>query len=472
MTEEAIQYAWRELTRRAGVAGNANGGSDGGWSALGVTFHYGQPSEIRGDTPAVVVVPSDPADWKRLLELPEGSLETVALRDALPAGADELPIGPLPVLFRGRGTGVGGGFARGMGRAVVFDCDLVASTLFLLSRWEETVVPARDIHDRMPFPESVAFRQGFLERPLVDEYALVLREWLKVLLPGWTPARRRFSVELTHDIDVVRPFSSLRTVPKALVGDLMRRRDPALAAETARHALLQAVAPTRTSSYEGIFRIADLSRRHGMQSAFFFMAAEQSRYDSGYDPASRTVREAIRRLQDLGFEIGFHPGYMTMGDPARLAEEKSRLDAVLGRTSYGGRQHYLRFRVPDTWRHWEQLGLTYDSSLTFAGHEGFRCGTCHPYRPFDIEANRTIGVEERPLIVMDGTLRQYRGLSPAEGERRVLELARRCLAVEGNFTLLWHNSSLTGEWADWGSPYEKMVEKLSALESGSARITD
>lgn len=252
----------------------------------------------------------------------------------------------------------------------------------------------------------------------------------------------------------------------------MRRRDPAQAAERARHALVQAVAPTRTSSYEGIFRIADLSRRLGMQSAFFFMAADQSRYDSGYDPASRTVREAIRRLQDLGFEIGFHPGYMTMGDPARLAQEKSRLDAVLGRTSYGGRQHYLRFRVPDTWRHWEQLGLTYDSSLTFAGHEGFRCGTCHPYRPFDIEANRTIGVEERPLIVMDGTIRQYRGLSPAEGERSVLELARRCLAVEGTFTLLWHNSSLDGEWADWGSPYATMVEKLSALESGSGRVTD
>jgi hypothetical protein len=328
----------------------------------------------------------------------------------------------------------------------------------------------------MPFTESVAFRQGFLDRPLVDEYALVLREWLKVLLPEWTPVRRRFSVKLSHDIDVVRPFSKLRTVPKALVGDLVRRRDPARAATTARLALVQAVAPSRVPSYEGIFRLAEVSRRHGTTSAFYFMAADRSPHDSGYDPASRTVREVIRRLQDLGFEIGFHPGYETMGNPARLAEEKSRLDAVLGRLSYGGRQHYLRFLIPDTWRQWEQLGLTYDSSLTFAGHEGFRCGTCHSYRPFDIQANRTLDVQELPLIVMDGTLRQYRGLTPAQAESRVLELARRCLVAEGTFTLLWHNSSFAGEWTGWGLYYERMVMGLSALESGSAtsgqRLTD
>jgi hypothetical protein len=112
---------------------------------------------------------------------------------------------------------------------------------------------------------------------------------------------------------------------------------------------MQGIAPRRTADYEGIFRLAEISRRHDMASAFFFMAAEPGPYDSAYDVASRPVREAIRKLEDLGFEIGFHAGYSTFGNPQRLAEEKSRLDAVLGRSVYGGRQHYLRFLVPDTW---------------------------------------------------------------------------------------------------------------------------
>jgi hypothetical protein len=466
LTAGAVEYAWRELTRRAGVVGD--GEYDSGLERLGVSFHYGQPSEIRGDGPAVVVVPTDPADWKRLLELPDGSLETIAPEDALPAGANALPIEPLPVLFRGRGPRAERGFARRMGRAVVFDCDLVASTLFLLSRWEETMLTARDEHGRMPFTVSVAYRQGFLERPLVDEYALVLRAWLQVLLPEWAPLRGRFSVKLSHDIDAVGPFSSMGSAARFLAGDLLRRKDPARATETVRLALLQSLAPRRTAFYKGIFRLAEISRRYGMASAFYFMTADAGPYDSGYDPACRPVREAIRELQNLGFEIGFHAGYRTFRDFARLAAEKARLDRILGDTRYGGRQHYLRFEVPGTWRQWERLGLSYDSTMTFAGHEGFRCGTCHSYRPFDIEADRVLDVEELPLIVMDGTLRQYRGLGPAEAEHRVLELARRCRCVEGTFTLLWHNSSLEGDGTSWGLSYEAMITGLSGLERGPA----
>jgi len=468
LTQRAVEYAWRELARRAGLVGDGGGGS--GPQPLGLSFHYGQPEELRADGPAVVVVPCDPADWRRLLELPDGRLEIIPVEDALPPGAAALPIDPLPVLFRGRGPSVGQVFARRIGRTVVFECDLVASALFLLCRWEETVLSARDEHGRMPFTESVSYRQGFLERPLIDEYALVLREWLKGLLPGWVPAAGRFSVKLSHDIDVVFPFSSMRGAARLIAGDLVRRRDPVRAWSTARLAALQCVAPRRTTYYEGIFRLAAISRRHEMASAFYFMAAKPGPYDSAYDPSSRLVRDAIRKLEDLGFEIGFHPGYETFANPERLAEEKSRLDAVLGRSRYGGRQHYLRFRVPDTWRHWEQLGLAYDSTMTFAGHEGFRCGTCHAYYPFDIEADRVLGVRELPLVVMDGTLRQYRALHPVEAQARVLELARRCHEVEGTFSLLWHNSSLSGEWSSWGLDYEAMVTSLSELQRGSHSV--
>jgi len=465
LTQRAIEYGWRELTRRAGFAEDDGKGPER--RAPGLSFHYGQPEDLRGERPAVVVVPCEPADWRRLLELPDGRLETMPVEGALPPGAAALPIDPLPILFRGRGSNAGGVFATRIGRTVVFECDLIASALFLLCRWEETVVSVRDEHGRMPFTESVSYRQGFLERPLIDEYGLLLREWLKQLLPGWVPAAGRFAVKLSHDVDVVRPFSTMRSAAKLIAGDLVRRRNPARALSTARLAALQRVAPRRMTYYEDIFRLAEISRRHGMASAFYFMAARAGPYDSGYDPGSRPIREAIRKLEDLGFEIGFHPGYDTFANPARLAEEKSRLDAVLGRSRYGGRQHYLRFRVPETWRDWERMGLAYDSTMTYAGHEGFRCGTCHSYYPFDIEADRVLDIQELPLVVMDGTLRQYRGLAPLEGEGRILELARRCRDVEGTFTLLWHNSSLSGEWASWGSNYETLVRKLSELEGRS-----
>jgi hypothetical protein len=201
-----------------------------------------------------------------------------------------------------------------------------------------------------------------------------------------------------------------------------------------------------------------------MRSAFYFMTADRSALDNGYNVARGNASDILRFLQDEGFEIGLHPGYRTFRDPARLAVEKDRLDRILGETRYGGRQHFLRFEVPDTWRDWERVGLTYDSTMTFAEQEGFRCGTCHSYRPFDIEMDRALDIWEVPLIVMDGTLRRYRRLAPEQARARVLELARRCRDTEGIFTLLWHNSSLEGDWAAWSPIYEQLVNSLADLE--------
>jgi hypothetical protein len=324
----------------------------------------------------------------------------------------------------------------------------------------------------MPHTASVAYRQGVLDRPIVDEYALILRAWLRVLRPDWLPQRGTFRVRLSHDVDVVRPLGSFRGGLREAVGDLVRRRSPARAKKTARDLFVQTFTPRRTWTYRNLFRLAEISRRHGMESAFYFMAAEPSAQDSGYDPGWRFVRKAIERLRTDGFEIGFHPGYRTVDDPARFGQEKARLDRVLGVGRYGGRHHFLRFRIPDSWRQWERAGLIYDSTLTFAGHEGFRCGTCHPYRPFDLEEDRELGVEEVPLIVMDGTLRQYRHLSPGEAVDRVLALADSCRHVEGVFTLLWHNSSLRGEWEGWEPAYERMVAGLARLRDEGSKVPD
>jgi len=335
----------------------------------------------------------------------------------------------------------------------------------MLTRWEETVTPDRDEYGRFPAMASVAYKQGFLDHPIVDEYALILRAWLKVIYPNWQPRSRQFEVKLSHDVDHVQHFPNWRRGARVVMGDVLKRHDLELAKENAINTLARMANPRWDYYYRGIYKLAELSKAYGFSNdAFHFMAAEPGPFDQGYDIQAPFVRECIETLLQEGFEIGLHPSYNTYGKPAQLLEEKARLDAVLGYSEYGGRQHYLRFKVPDTWRHWEQVGLTYDSTMTYAEYEGFRCGTCHPFRPFDIEQNRELDLWELPLIVMEGTLRHYRNLTPEQGERRVMELARRCRQVEGTFTLLWHNVSLNQNWTLWRTIYERILGKLAVLQ--------
>ncbi len=464
LTPNALSYTWRQLARLAGVMGNSPQDNNG-FDKLDVPICYANPDQIQLDQPGIIVVPCHNNAWQVLLERKPHSLNWLPVDEVVPEDA-QLPFADsIPVLFWGAGHEDGHKpfVEQRADGTVIFHADIIATIFFMLSRWEETVVAVQDEHGRFPATASVAYKQGFLDRPIVDEYALILQKWLTLLLPRWTPTSPRFSVKLSHDIDVIKRFPNLRRAAQALGRDLLKYRSLKQGGQTLTDAVIQTVFPRQAIGFQGIHFLAGLSRTHNLDSAFYFMAAEPAPFDNGYDPASSFVKQCIEDLRQQGFEIGFHPGYHTLNDPERLALEKTRMDTVLGEESYGGRQHYLRFQVPNTWRHWAQVGLIYDSTMGYADHEGFRCGTCHPFHPFDIEQDCELNLLELPLIVMDATLQEYHNLSPEQGERRILDLAQRCRQVEGTFTLLWHNSVLQKEWRLWKKMYQRVVKVLADI---------
>lgn len=450
--QHCVDYAWRQLWQR--VAPQADN------FLPELPFHYAQPEQAVFDGPGIIVVPTS-VGWPSLLERPSNSLDWLPVRSAVPLDAEISVTSPVPVLFWGEGCEDGErSFAelRDDGK-LIFNVDIIAATFFMLSRWEESVVRTRDEHNRFPGSASVAFKQGFLRRPVVDEYALILREWLKALQPGWVPQKRQFSVKLWHNIDHVRRFKNWRIAARVLAGDILKRRNSQLAWQT----FIGVISHQRDPYYEGITELAQISHKYGLNNTGFHFMVEENHDSGGYDISSPLVRDCISDLRRQDFEVGLHAGYDTLNNPDELAREKAILDSVLGEKQYSGSQHFLRFKAPDTWRHWEEIGVPLVTTAGYADQDGFRCGTCHPFHPFDVVNNREIDLYELPLISMDVTLLHYRDLSPEEGEAQVMQLAQRCKEVEGTFTLLWHNSSFDGIWVPWGKMYRRLVKSLSDL---------
>ncbi len=478
MSGSAVRYAWRELARRAGLRrlprqGAEGAAASGGMSGLSVV--YGNPDDVGGsqellgcgpgDTnPArrIVITPCESDDWHSLLRHQPPARQPVPGTSTVPSGATPPFEGAMPVPFWGTGSKSDRPFVeRRSDGSVVFHADILATTLFFLSRWEEMESTDRDAHDRFPAWASVAHRDGYLHLPVVDLYALILRSWIEEVLPGWRPEPRRFAVELSHDVDHVCRFPTAWSAIRALGADILKNRSVGRAVETAVHYLASRVDPANDAYLAAIRHLADISQEHGLSSEFMFMASERGLHSSGYDPA--TLAEIAGYLDRHGHQVGFHAGYGTFDDPELLKAEKRRLEEALAMPVSGGRQHYLRFRVPETWQHWELAGFTYDSTLGFPEHEGFRCGTCHFYRPYDISRDRELTIEERPLVAMDTTFRLSRGMTPMQAERRILDLAAMCRRVEGTFTLLWHNSSLAGDWREWAPMYQRVVGRLGEM---------
>ena len=107
----------------------------------------------------------------------------------------------------------------------------------------------------------------------------------------------------------------------------------------------------------------DVSERHGLRSAFYFLAHREERPRSGaYLFEHPWVRALIGRIAQRGHEIGIHPSLPTYRDAELTRHELERLKRVaetqgVRQDEWGGRQHFLRWANPDTWRNWEAAGL-------------------------------------------------------------------------------------------------------------------
>lgn len=348
---------------------------------------------------------------------------------------------------------------------LVFNADIISSSFFMLSRWEEIINKNRDNHGRFYAKESVAYKYGFLDLPVVDIYRMILRECLQILFPSVDLGKNEFSVILSHDIDHIRRFSNFKSILRTIIGgDLIIRRSITMALSSMKKAVQSFKNIENDPYFKGIYVLAQVSKKFNLRSAFYFKTCEKGNYDSGYS-IDASLKQCIEELKSNGLEVGFHPGYETFKDYNTFIKEKEIMDNILQTKKYGGRQHYLRFDILSTWRYWEKAGLTYDSSMGYADCEGFRCGTSHIFRPFDIEYDRELNIFEIPLIVMETTLEDERNLSPEEGLESIINLAQCCQKVEGNFTLLWHNTSVYGAWKQWFDIYIKAIKQLSGYNA-------
>lgn len=338
------------------------------------------------------------------------------------------------------------------GHAVHYD--ILGLTYWMLARLEEVNPPASvlDNHGRFPATASHAFKHGYLERPIVDEWLHILGQVIKRTWPSIELKKHHFKVKVSHDVDSpsLYGFKSWRSIGRMMAGHLLKRHDleaffTAPFVKLATQERLHKLDPHNTFDW-----LMDVSESNNLQSAFYFMCGGHHPRDADYQLTHPAIRTLMRQIHDRGHEIGLHPSYETFKNPRLIRQEALRLKNIcaeekIQQSQWGGRMHYLRWEQPTTLRAWDFAGMNYDSTLGYADRPGFRCGTCFEYPAFDPVAQQQLLLRIRPLIVMECTVisELYMGLGPSDEAVDVIDRFKNtCQAVEGNFTILWHNSYL------------------------------
>lgn len=324
----------------------------------------------------------------------------------------------------------------------VIYADIIASSYFLLSRYEE--IQKRDIrdkHGRFPGKESLPYKAGFIHRPIVEEYGKLLRHWLRkacVRIPEPQPELQK--IWLTHDVDAPFFCRSLRNICRETLKGIGFRK-----------ALKLYQGPLEKDPYYTFPWMLEqdslVKNRFGDRCHILFFLKAGGRHANDkphYQVRSHDIQKLLHLFKKNKALLGLHSSYEAGIYPDLIPEEKMRLEHDWKLENiHLNRHHYLASREPEDLTKLIKAGITDDFTMGYADVSGFRLGTCRPAKWINPMTRQLTSLTLHPLSVMDCTLSesQYMGLPLNEAFRYCLQLLKQTKQYGGEIVWLWHNTS-------------------------------
>tara|TARA_R110001583_G_scaffold34847_6_gene116643 strand:- start:13383 stop:14681 length:1299 start_codon:yes stop_codon:yes gene_type:complete len=332
--------------------------------------------------------------------------------------------------------------------------DIFAAGFYLMSRYEEYLPHVQDIHERYPAEESIAYKNGFIEKPVIDIWAYKFLELLKEKFPNYDYTNREFNLISTIDVDSAFAFKHkgiVRTIG-GFISDISQFKFVNFW-----HRLL-AVLNFKTDPFNTFSELLKIKDEYNVNTLFFFLIGDYTTYDKNISSSNSKLRSLIKSVADYA-KIGLHPSYFTYRSAEKLKKEKLRLESIINTPITFSRQHYLRLSIPETYQNLIDLDIVEDYTMGYAKMVGFRASTCTPFYFYDLDFEIQTPLKLFPFAFMDVTLKDFMGLSNEESLNKIKELKEAVKNVNGTFISLFHNETLSENeiWKGWTTIYKTTV---------------
>jgi hypothetical protein len=339
--------------------------------------------------------------------------------------------------------------------------DLFSATFYLVSRYEEYLDHTPDVHLRFSAESSVLLKNKVLDKPLVNLWALALKEIMLELKPQLKFKPRSFQFISTLDIDQAWKFKHkgiIRNVGGFVI-DLISLNTENLKAR------IPVILGIKTDPFYNFEWQKEVHSKEKIQTKYFFLLGNYSRYDKNTSYRNRSFKRLIKEVSLFTrSRVGIHPSYLSNMSNKQLKKEFKRLNNVTGKKPTLSRQHYLMHKMPETYQNLVAFGIKEEHTMGYSTHLGFRAGIAAPFHFFDLSTNTKTDMVLYPFCAMDITPLHYRNENPTEAILTLKNLMNQVKEVGGLFIPLWHNESLSesGRWKDWRKVYQFLLEESNS----------
>jgi hypothetical protein len=374
--------------------------------------------------------------------------------------------------------------------------DVFAAAFYLLSRYEEYLPHVKDSYGRYAHENALAFKEDFLQLPLINIWAQQLALAIKEIFPAYTVKNAGFQFVPTYDIDTAysylykgfwRNFGRVLRLPHTFFERIAvlagRKKDPfdcydwlhqlhskyqvqlSPAGEDTSQGESAVVGVPTGSNEQGASAVVGVltgSNEQGetklnIHPVYFFLVAEKSGpYDKNILPHKDAMWRLVKKHASK-YSIGLHPSWQS-GDKAHLLPaEKKQLEAMAEQSVTRTRQHYIRFNLPDDYARLIDNGLTDDYSMGYGSINGFRASVATPFNWYNLPADEPTSLLVHPFCYMEANGYYEQKMTPAEALTEMTHYLDICKKVNGTLCTIWHNNFLGTDpvFRGWKEVYER-----------------
>lgn len=336
--------------------------------------------------------------------------------------------------------------------------DIFAATFYLLSRYEEYLPHSKDEYGRYAHTNALAYKEAFLNQPLVNKWIFEFGRLLEKIFPPFTIHHLPFSFLPTYDIDEAYAYKHKPWWKN--VGGLLKHFFKADFHSASFR--LNVLTDKRKDPYDSYEWMDSLHETFHLKPIYFFLVAEKSKgYDKNISPRKAALQQLINE-HATKYTIGVHPSWQSGDDEALLQQEKKYIEEVSEVSISKSRQHYVRLTIPHTYRKLIDAGITEDYSMGYGSINGFRASVASPFYWYDLEKEEQTSLLIYPFCFMDANAYYEQKLSAQQAYDEMLQYYHEVKAVNGLYITLWHNNFLGGFslLKDWKAMYVKFIRTV------------
>ncbi len=340
-----------------------------------------------------------------------------------------------------------------------FPYDIFAASFYLLSRYEEYLPHQNDMYGRYAHENSLAYKEGFLNIPLINIWLEDFKKSLQLKFSDFQPKTSKFKLLPTYDIDEAYSFkhkewwrSAGAAIKNLLKGEWKKF--------SLRRSVLDNQQPDPFDSYDWL---DNLHRPYKLSPRYFFLVPEKiSKYDRNILPKETALQSVIKN-HVLKYNIGVHPSWQSGDEASLIKKEIQTIEEIAKIKITASRQHFIRFTLPHTFRYLIEAGIKDDFSMGYGSINGFRASVASPFYWYDLEKEQATYLLIHPFCYMEANSFYEQKFTSAQALDEMRYYYQQVKKVNGTFISIWHNTFLgTDErFKGWREVYDQFIQEVS-----------